>query len=130
MHKSKLDNFRRPEAAWREVREHMARLLAQSESFAALGQKLNIAPTPIAAARVIVKAADKLLGWDACTVSLYSRETDSTSPVLIIDPIGGRREEGTAGILTTRPTAPTPEVLSEGGAVIFVQKAGFAPGWA
>ena len=129
MGSTRRHNQRRQAGAWGAVRGRMVQLLAHSESFAALGQKLNTATTPVAAARVIVKAADKLLGWDACTVSMYSSETDSTSPVLKIDTVAGRRVEVTSEIVTTRPTARERKVLTEGGQLVLRQRPAFEPGW-
>jgi len=74
-----------------KLRGTSERALLQAKAFAGLGQTLNSAHSASAAARVIVEVADRLLGWDACTLSLYSSETDTTEPLLKMDTIEGRR---------------------------------------
>ena len=39
-----------------------------------MGRSLSEAATATAAARVIADIADELLGWDACSLELYSAE--------------------------------------------------------
>src|SRR5690606_10069645 len=61
------------------------------ESLAELGAKLSAATTPKEAALVVSRAADKLLGWDACFVSFYSAEENKSQSLLVIDTIDGVR---------------------------------------
>ena len=62
-------------------------------AFSQLGQSLSTAQTAREAAEIIVEAADHLLGWDACTLDLYSAEKDQLLHVLNQDTINGQRED-------------------------------------
>jgi two-component system, sensor histidine kinase PdtaS len=73
----------------------------RSQAFADLGQSLSSATTAKEAARIIVDVADKLLGWDACHLSLYSPNEDRLHIVLEMDIIDGQR-------VVSPPTAAMP----------------------
>jgi PAS domain S-box-containing protein len=60
-------------------------------AFADVGQRLSAAKTAREAAEIIVAVADQLLGLDACTLDLYSPETDRLQYVLNQDTIWGKR---------------------------------------
>ena len=123
-----MDSAGRQNGASRGAPGRMAQLLAQSESFERLGQQLNSATTTKAAARIIVEVADKLFGWDACTLSLYSRESDTTFPILEIDTIKGRRVDVTSDKKTRGPTARGRLVMTKGAQLILRRKPVFDAG--
>lgn len=60
---------------------------------ATLGKQLSTASTSHEAAQIIVEAADKLIGWDACFFQLYSPADGLVCDVLTIDLVNGRRSE-------------------------------------
>ena len=66
----------------------------RNAAFLDLGQQLGAATTATAAARIIARVSDELLGWDAYYLSLYSREDDLLISVLSIDLIAGGAHRG------------------------------------
>jgi signal transduction histidine kinase len=124
-----MDNVGQNNARLVDRRRRTAQLLARSKWFARLGQKLNSAKNTKAAARTIMGVANKMFGWDACTLSLYSKDTDRTVPVLKIDTIGGRRVDVTKENVTERPTARGRRVLEQGGQLILRKSPVFDRGW-
>jgi len=112
-----------------ELRTTSQRALLQAKAFAGLGQTLNSTHSASAAARVIVEVADRLLGWDACTLSLYSSETDTTEPLLKIDTIEGRRVDVILIRATQRPTRRARKVLRGGAQLILREEAVFGGDW-
>ena len=87
-------------------------------SFAHLGHQLSAATTADEAARIIVGIADALLGWDACTFDLYSAETDTSTPVLRIDLLAGKRQD-VPPLPDTTPTPTMRKVIAEGRQMIL-----------
>jgi PAS domain S-box-containing protein len=77
----------------------------RSAAFAALARRLSGARTPSDAATIIADTADELFGWDACTVDLYSANTDLIQPVLEVDTILGQRVNITQR-MPSRPPSP------------------------
>ncbi|HTG50236.1 MAG TPA: PAS domain-containing protein, partial [Gemmatimonadales bacterium] len=67
------------------------RVRQREAALAGLGHRLSAASSPLEAARVIVGVAEELLGWDACSLDLYSPETDAIHAVLTMDTMNGRR---------------------------------------
>ncbi|MBW8839415.1 MAG: PAS domain-containing protein, partial [Gemmatimonadetes bacterium] len=53
------------------------RLRQREAALAGLGHRLSAASSPLEAARIIVGVAQELLGWDACSLDLYSPESDT-----------------------------------------------------
>lgn len=66
---------------------------ARLAAFAALGRNLNGATNAQQAARIVVEAADRLIGWDACFLDLCSAISDQVEVVLAIDTVQGSRTE-------------------------------------
>jgi PAS domain S-box-containing protein len=95
---------------WAEQRE---------AAFASLARSLSAASSAAAAARIIADTAYNLIGWDACSLDLYSNEQDRVTPVITIDTIEGKRVD----VPPSRPgQAPSPlmrRVLNEGGQLIL-----------
>lgn len=87
--------------------------------FLKLGQQLSSASTPKQAARIILKAADELLGWDCAYLFFYSPEEGRAYPVLMIDLVDGKKVDFPI------PYAPEPltpfklKAIEEGGQLIF-----------
>ncbi|MEO6036570.1 MAG: PAS domain S-box protein, partial [Verrucomicrobiota bacterium] len=63
----------------------------QSATLRRLALNLSGARSAEEAARIIVHAADQLLGWDACSLDLYSSELNTTRHILNLDTIDGRK---------------------------------------
>ncbi|MBI3111603.1 MAG: PAS domain S-box protein [Ignavibacteriales bacterium] len=76
------------------VNRDVTNLMRSSEQvtqFSNLGQRLNSAAAAEDAARIIAETADSLMGWDACTIDLYSKPDDLVSSILNVDTLHGRR---------------------------------------
>ena len=69
------------------------RAAARQTAFAQLGQELSEADTVRGAAQIIVEIADRLLGWDACQVSLLTPKQDQALPVLAYQTHAGQHQE-------------------------------------
>jgi PAS domain S-box-containing protein len=93
-----------------------------NEQFAALGKRLTRATSPEDAARIILEVADQLLGWDACTLDLYSQENDTVYPVVNIDIIGGKRGHVPATRSGSRPSSRMQRALDDGSLLILRDK--------
>ncbi len=63
-----------------------------SNVFSRLGQRLSLATSAAEAAKVIVEAADELLGWDACILYSYNQQEDKGRPLIFFDVIDGKRK--------------------------------------
>ena len=61
--------------------------------FSKLGQKLSLAASQEQAARIIVEAADELIGWDSCSLSSYNAEDDKGRPLIVFDNVNGTRQK-------------------------------------
>ena len=91
----------------------------RSKAFSELGHRLSAAATPEAAGRIIVEAADRLLGWDACYFDLYAEEADQLTAVLAMDIMDGQRAS-VPGIQGQRSPSPLDRrVIAEGGRLIL-----------
>ena len=87
---------------------------ARIKTFSSLGDKLNLASTPLEVARLIVATADQLLGWDSCYLYTYTAQDNLTHPILIMDIMNGQRTE--LPNPTTREPGPLiARALREGG---------------
>jgi PAS domain S-box-containing protein len=95
---------------------------ARAAAFSELGRRLSASRTPKEAASIIVDTAEALLGWDACTFDLCSRDQKSVQAVLYVDTIEGTRRDVTAQCQGTRPTAHMQEVCKAGPRLILRQK--------
>jgi two-component system cell cycle response regulator len=67
--------------------------ISQSELvFARLGKELSATSNAVAAAEIILNAADELIGWDACYLILYDPDQGGRPrPLLAIDTINKKR---------------------------------------
>src|SRR3972149_1660317 len=101
------------------VRERTSQLQFQSERlavFSQTGQALNSAATPLDAARIIADVADRLFGWDACTIDYYSH--GSIFPVLNIDTINDVRTDVPATLVNRPPTERMQRIIEKGAEII------------
>lgn len=94
---------------------------ARAAAFSELGLRLSASRTPKEAASIIVDTAEALLGWDACTFDLCSRDQKSVQAVLYMDTIEATRRDVTAQCQGTRPTAHMQEVWKSGPRLILRQ---------
>jgi len=82
-----------------------------------LGQELSSVATPQEAARIILHAADDLLGWDACAVDLL--DGDEGYSLISVDTINGERKEFTRVYGKIRPDSMFRRVLDNGATLIL-----------
>jgi PAS domain S-box-containing protein len=95
---------------------------ARAAAFSELGRRLSASRTPKEAASIILATAEALLGWDACTFDLCSRDQKSVQAVLYMDTLDGTRLDVTAQCQGTRPTTHMQEVWKRGPRLILRQK--------
>ncbi len=84
-----------------------------------LGLKLSSAVSAEESARIIVDSADKLFGWDACTLNLYSQDEDKIYPILSIDTVRGRKIEIPPTEIQQSPTTRARRILTQGAELIL-----------
>ena len=90
----------------------------QNAALGRLAQSLGSASSAEEAARIIVNAADELLGWDACFLDLYSPELNTTRHVLNLDLVNGRRVDIAPSYESGPPSPRVSEVIKNGGVLI------------
>ena len=79
-----------------------------------LGQSLISATSLDDTARVLLRAADELFGWDACGFYLYSADKDTVHPVLYMDTVDGKRVEVAPPNRDGKPSLVNRCVIEEG----------------
>ncbi len=84
-----------------------------------LGYRLCASRTPVEAATIIMDVADKLIGWDACSVVLYSPETGLMRPVLSVDVVDGRRVPVGHAYTAEPPCGMSGRAISEGAMIVL-----------
>jgi two-component system cell cycle sensor histidine kinase/response regulator CckA len=95
-------------------------LEALRAAFSELGRGLSAARTPEEAARIIVAVAQDLLGWDACSLDLYSPESQTVQAVLTMDTLSGEGPVDVPHAYAAGPPGPmTQKVLSQGSQLIL-----------
>jgi signal transduction histidine kinase len=103
---------------------------ATSAAFAKLGQRLNSARSGKEAARIIVRVADQLLGWDAAFLDTYSAARDQVRTTLNLDTVRHRRIELPPASLEGPPTPMQRLVMRSGGKLVLRKPgAGIAGQW-
>jgi PAS domain S-box-containing protein len=65
----------------------------RARSLSGLGQQLSATNSSTAAAQAVLDAADKLLGWDAAYLQLYTADYRYTVPILLFDVVDGKRTQ-------------------------------------
>jgi two-component system, cell cycle sensor histidine kinase and response regulator CckA len=88
-------------------------------AFFELSHRLSATRTPEEAARIIVGVAQELLGWDACSMDLYSPETDLVQAVLTMDSFGGPPVDVPAAYNACPPTPIVRRAIHEGALLIL-----------
>ena len=94
--------------------------------FSDLGRKLSAVATIAEAGEIIVELADRLLGWDACLMDLYSAADDKVLNVLRKDLINGQRTD----LPLDQDRIPSPclrRILEHGGELILREEAAVMP---
>lgn len=91
----------------------------RAAAFSELGRRLSASRTPKQAAAVVVETADALLGWDACTFDLCSKDQKSVKAVLYMDTVGGERRDVSAQCTSTQPTAHMQQLWKDGARLIL-----------
>lgn len=84
------------------------------ETLISLVAELNVATTPLEAARVIFEAAGRLWDWDCGWLELCSANEDRTQPVIFYDLVKGQRQEVPPPPWPDRLTPTTRRVLARG----------------
>jgi two-component system cell cycle sensor histidine kinase/response regulator CckA len=88
-------------------------------AFSTLGLRLSAARSVRDASQIIVDTADRLLGWDACLMDLYSPDTDLLTQVLHADVMDGTREECPVDRVARTPSPLIRKTLQEGGQLLL-----------
>jgi signal transduction histidine kinase/DNA-binding response OmpR family regulator len=83
-----------------------------------LGSLLSAANTIRQAGQILVDAADRLLGWDACRMDLYSQDSDLLTPVLTLDLVDGRRRQTIPNGPPQHPSPLARKAILEGGQLL------------
>jgi PAS domain S-box-containing protein len=103
---------------FRDVAERK-RAEARVAAVSHLGHQLSTARSAREAGEIIVAAADRLLGWDACTFDLYSAEKERLSYVLNRDTINGQRVDFPPVCPDGPPALHDRRVIEAGGQLIL-----------
>lgn len=77
----------------RKVKEHTGKIrsrLEREKSFSEFGRELSAATSRKEVGRVIVEAAQGLLGWDSCYLDLYDGERGAIEELIVFDTRGGK----------------------------------------
>ncbi len=88
------------------------------EAFILMGEKLTSVRGIKEAAKIIFDTADKLWGWDACTLDLYDADQDKMYPVFNMDIINGKKVEVPSSLKIGKPTPRMDRILKEGPLLI------------
>ncbi|MCI0395785.1 MAG: hypothetical protein L0332_28690 [Chloroflexi bacterium] len=91
----------------------------RSETFTNLASQLNSISSAREAAEVIVVAADELIGWDACLLTLYFPDSDQVQTILSVDTINGRRVEVPSTKGSHQPSPMARRTMTEGKQLIL-----------
>ncbi|MDB6018034.1 MAG: multi-sensor hybrid histidine kinase [Pedosphaera sp.] len=84
-----------------------------------LGQRLSSASTSRHAAGIIADVADKLFGWDACSLDLCSAEEAVFNSILNMDLVNGRRTDLSNARLKTEVSPLMCQVMEQGAELIL-----------
>jgi PAS domain S-box-containing protein len=80
----------------RKLREHTGVIrsrLEREETFSEFGGQLSAASSRKEVGRVIVDAAQRLLGWDSCFLNLYDQERGEIEELIVFDTDAGKIKE-------------------------------------
>lgn len=113
-----LERARLYDAARHEI-EQRRQAQRYSEVLADLGRRLSETHTPLEAARIIVEAANLLLGWDACSFDLFDESANDIVALLVMDTLDGKRQEVSPLNLRCTPDTINYRVLHQGAHMIL-----------
>lgn len=88
-------------------------------AFQRLGHALNTTATPEAAARVMLRVADELLGWDACWLDLFSDDPRAKTALVFQDIIDGKRTDVPVPLGRRSPSPMAVRAIEEGPLLIL-----------
>jgi PAS domain S-box-containing protein len=88
-------------------------------TFSNLGLRLSSATTAGEAAAIIVEVADRLLGWDSCSLDLCSPDQKIFNSVLGRDVINGQRMDVPPTYRHARPSPQLRRILEKGAELIL-----------
>ncbi len=97
-------------------RKHQERI---SDVLSHLEHSLGMVTIPREAALVILDAADQLFGWDACYLTLYSRNEDKFYSIVNMDTISGERKEVAAFEQNQKESGYLRSILNEGARLVL-----------
>lgn len=92
---------------------------ARLAAFSHLGERLSAAQDTREAALIIVDVADRLFGWDASALDLYSSADDKIRSILNIDTINGKRTDVPPTVTDGPPTSRMRKVIKTGAELIL-----------
>src|SRR5882724_2423238 len=84
-----------------------------------VSRRLGASRSPGEAARIIVEVAQELLGWDACTMDLYSPETKQVQAVLAMDSFDGGPVDVPPAYTACPPSPVFARVIREGALMVL-----------
>lgn len=87
--------------------------------FAELIHKLSATTTPRQAGRVIVSAAQELIGWDSCFLVQYAEETNHAHPLFNVDTVDGQIVEVALEQWEGAPVGYTLKTIQEGKQLVL-----------
>lgn len=116
---NEIDDLKSSIKSFNKKGELFAERKIKDELFISLGEKLSSARTKKDAANIIVNVADKLIGWDAAVLDIYSPQLNKTFNVLKIDTVDGERREFTSNPSGDRISPRALEVIERGGQLIL-----------
>ena len=96
-------------------------------AFSDLGRKLSAAHTAAEAGEIISELADRLLGWDACLLDLYSAADDRMLSVVRRDRIGGQPMAYPAATADRTPSPRVRRVFAHGAELVLREEAAVMP---
>ncbi len=88
-------------------------------AFFEVSRRLGAARTPEEAARIIMDVAQELLGWDACSLDLYSPDSRRIQAVLSMDSVEGPPVDVPHAYTATTPGPMTERVLRDGAQLVL-----------
>lgn len=91
----------------------------RNAAFSSLGQNLSTAVKPHEAAKTIADVADKLLGWDCCTLDLYLSAQNIVYPLITVDCVDGKRTDVTPVYVGRPPTPRMKNIINNGPLLIL-----------
>lgn len=92
--------------------------LQREAVFSSLGRHLSVANSPKEAARVIVDAAQNLIGWDVCSFGLHTRDLGRTEPILQVEIVNSQWVEVTPNHTDSETAFFTRQAITDGARLV------------